>query len=125
MLAQNNDNIKEASTTVYQLSQEERIRMECEAREDYHRTQRGIQKKLEQSAAQIESLTAEKEALTAEINKLQNWIKRTGIALRIFNSFRQCPPSALPPDTLPQAESPSRPHRTPDDGWDVPHLFQF
>lgn len=72
MLAQNNDNIKEASTTVYQLSQEERIRMECEAREDYYRTQRGIQKKLEQSAAQIESLTAEKEALTAEINKLQN-----------------------------------------------------
>ena len=66
MLAQNNDNIKEASTTVYQLSQEERIRMECEAREDYYRTQRGIQKKLEQSAAQIESLTAEKEALTAE-----------------------------------------------------------
>ena len=72
MLARNNDNIKEASTTVYQLSQEERIRMECEAREDYYRTQRGIQKKLEQSAAQIESLTAEKEALTAEINKLQN-----------------------------------------------------
>ena len=85
MLARNNDNIKEASTTVYQLSQEERIRMECEAREDYHRTQRGIQKKLEQSAAQIESLTAEKEALTAEkealtaeINKLQNWVKAHG-----------------------------------------------
>ncbi len=85
MLARNNDNIKEASTTVYQLSQEERIRMECEAREDYYRTQRGIQKKLEQSAAQIESLTAEKEALTAEkealtaeINKLQNWVKAHG-----------------------------------------------
>ncbi len=78
MLARNNENIKEASTTVYQLSQEERIRMECEAREDYYRTQRGIQKKLEQSAAQIESLTAEKEALTAEINKLQNWIKAHG-----------------------------------------------
>ena len=85
MLAQNNENIKEASTTVYQLSQEERIRMECEAREDYYRTQRGIQKMLEQSAAQIESLTAEKEALTAEkealtaeINKLQNWIKAHG-----------------------------------------------
>ncbi len=85
MLAQNNENIKEASTTVYQLTQEERIRMECEAREDYYRTQRGIQKKLEQSAVQIESLTAEKEtltaekeALTAEINKLQNWIKAHG-----------------------------------------------
>lgn len=78
MLAQNNETIKEASSTVYQISQEERIRMECEAREDYYRTQRGIQKMLEQSAAKIETLTAENESLAAENEKLHNWIKAHG-----------------------------------------------
>lgn len=66
MLAQHNDSIKEAADTVYQLTQEERIRMECEAREDYYRTQRGIQDMLDESAAKIEALTSEKEALTIE-----------------------------------------------------------
>lgn len=47
MLAQENEYLKEAATTVYQLTQEERIRMECEAREDYYRTQLGWQKRLQ------------------------------------------------------------------------------
>lgn len=56
---------------VYQLSQEKRIRMECEAREDYYRTQRGIQCMLEEKNAAIETLTA-------EINKLHRWMKARG-----------------------------------------------
>lgn len=59
--------------------------MECEAREDYYRTQRNIQKMLEQNAAKIETLTAENESLateneslTTEIEKLHNWIKAHG-----------------------------------------------
>ena len=40
MLAAQNEYIKEASTTIYQLSQEEAIRQQCEAREDYYRRQR-------------------------------------------------------------------------------------
>ena len=37
MLAQKDDTIKEASNTIYQLSQEGKIRLQCEAREDYYR----------------------------------------------------------------------------------------
>lgn len=70
MLAQHNDSIKEAVDTVYQLTQEERIRMECEAREDYYRTQRGIQDMLDESAAKIKTLTSEKESMAAEIQSL-------------------------------------------------------
>ena len=43
MLAQNNHYFKEASETVYQLTQEEEIRQQCLAREDYNRTMKGIE----------------------------------------------------------------------------------
>lgn len=64
MLAQNNEYFAEASATVYQLSQEDRIRMECEAREDYYRTQRGLQQRID--------------TLTAENSKLRNWMMSHG-----------------------------------------------
>ena len=46
MLAQNNHYFKEASETVYQLTQEEEIRQQCLAREDYNRTMKGIENNL-------------------------------------------------------------------------------
>ena len=38
-----NHYFKEASETVYELTQEERIRQQCLAREDYNRTMKGIE----------------------------------------------------------------------------------
>lgn len=40
MLAKKNEAIAEAVETVYKLSEEEMIRLQCEAREDYYRRQR-------------------------------------------------------------------------------------
>ena len=47
MLAKNNDSISDAASTVYQLSQEEMIRLQCEAREDYYRTQLDLAEAIE------------------------------------------------------------------------------
>ena len=46
MLAQNNNYFREASETVYELTQEEQIRQQCLAREDYNRTMKGIENKI-------------------------------------------------------------------------------
>ena len=85
MLAQNNETIGEAASTVYKLTQEERIRMECEAREDYYRTQRDMQLIMKRSTEKLEKLTAENEVLTNENEVLSNendrlrqWIKAKG-----------------------------------------------
>lgn len=85
MLAQNNETIGEAASTVYKLTQEERIRMECEAREDYYRTQRDLQLMMKRSTEKLEKLTAENEVLTNENEVLSNendrlrqWIKSKG-----------------------------------------------
>ncbi len=43
MLATKNEYISEASETLYKLSAEERIRLQCEAQEDYYRNQRDIE----------------------------------------------------------------------------------
>lgn len=72
MLAQNNETIGEAASTVYKLTQEERIRMECEAREDYYRTQRDMQLIMKRSTDKLEKLTAENEVLTNENEVLTN-----------------------------------------------------
>lgn len=71
MLAQDNEAIREASSTVYQLTQEERIRMECEAREDYYRTQNDMQLVLRRSAEKVE-------ALEKENDRLRKWIADQG-----------------------------------------------
>lgn len=85
MLAQNNETIGEAASTVYKLTQEERIRMECEAREDYYRTQRDMQLMMKRSTEKLEKLTAENEvlsneneALSNENDRLRQWIKAKG-----------------------------------------------
>lgn len=92
MLAQNNETIGEAASTVYKLTQEERIRMECEAREDYYRTQRDMQLMMKRSTEKLEKLTAknkvlsnenevlsnENEVLSNENDRLRQWIKAKG-----------------------------------------------
>ncbi len=71
MLAQNDNCIKDASDTIYQLTQEEKIRLQCEAREEYYRIQRSVKRALEERDATIAALMAERDALTAEINRLK------------------------------------------------------
>lgn len=56
MLAQDNNYFKEASETVYQLTQEEQIRQQCLAREDYNRTMKGIEYNLAAQKHEIATL---------------------------------------------------------------------
>ncbi len=106
MIAQNDEFIREAAETIFRLSQDERIRRECEAREDYYRTQLGIQQmmdrqtaalesqaaqielqadkiqsqtaQIQSQTAQIQSQTAQIQSQAAEIDKLQAWIRAQG-----------------------------------------------
>lgn len=55
MLAKQDDFINEASATIYQLSQEENVRLQCEAREDYYRRQRSVQNMLVEQDEKIKS----------------------------------------------------------------------
>lgn len=102
MLAEKNEYIAETAATVYRLTQDERVRMECEAREDLYRTQLGIQRRLERlgvleatnealesRSAELEvqnseleaksmELEAKNAALEAEMKKLLAWAKKNG-----------------------------------------------
>ena len=65
MLAQNNEHIREASNTVYQLSHEEEVRLQCEAREDYYRLQRSKDREVEMAKAERDAAVAERDAAVA------------------------------------------------------------
>ena len=71
MLSQNNEYIKEASETVYHLTQEEKVRLQCQAREDYYRRMKGIQEKFEQYKAEKIQSDAEIAELKQQIAALK------------------------------------------------------
>lgn len=78
MLAQNNEHIAEAASTIYELSEEEQIRLQCLAREDFLRTQKDRQiiqarkdAELAQKDAQIIDLEHQVASLTAELERLR------------------------------------------------------
>lgn len=58
MLARQDEFINEASAAVYQLSRDEQIRLQCEAREDYYRRQRSVQHDLDKQKHTIETQNA-------------------------------------------------------------------
>ncbi len=90
MCAQKDEYIQEASNTIYSLSQDENVRLQCEAREDYYRRQRSVQHYIEKQNKELaekdadlrerDSLIAEKDADLRErdslIAELQDKIRR-------------------------------------------------
>lgn len=69
MLAQKDDVINDASHTIYQLTQEEKIRLQCEAREDYYRRQNYVEEEFarkDAALAEKDTIIAEKDAALAE-----------------------------------------------------------
>lgn len=70
MLAEKNESIAEATETVYKLSQEEMIRLQCEAREDYYRRERTIQRQIHELQTTNKELTDTNKQLLKQINQL-------------------------------------------------------
>ncbi len=69
MLANSDPNMQEAATTVYRLSKEEKIRQQCEAREDYYRRTVGRERLLKETLVELEKTTAERDRSAAELEK--------------------------------------------------------
>lgn len=70
MIAQNDTGITNAANTVWKLTQEDKIRLQCEAREDYYRRQRDIQYRFEQlnsALAEQKNTIAEQKSTIAEL----------------------------------------------------------
>ena len=104
MLTADNTFLEEAAETVYQLSAEEQIRMQCEAREDYYRQQRYIQHKLDR-LAELESKEpqmlhniAELERKTLCLNERNETLQKDNQALQENNQVLQQDNHALQQD---------------------------
>lgn len=85
MIAQRDENIAKAANTICKLSQEDKIRLQCEAREDYYRSQRDMEiymnkqagiiaqreRVMAQQAEQLSEKDSTIEALKAELERLK------------------------------------------------------
>ena len=67
MIAQKDNCIEDASNTIYQLTQDEKIRLQCEAREDYYRRQRTTQHYI---ANQETKITEQENRITEQENRI-------------------------------------------------------
>lgn len=86
MLANTNQSIADAVTTVRQLTEEEKIRQQCEAREDYYRRTVGREKilkktteELEQAVIELEQAVIERDQALADLERLQCLLTKHGI----------------------------------------------
>ena len=71
MLAAQNEYIKEASNTIYQISAEERIRQQCEAREDFLRREKEKERRFREAEENLAKAEAELARLKALVAQLQ------------------------------------------------------
>ncbi|MCM1125366.1 MAG: Rpn family recombination-promoting nuclease/putative transposase [Lachnospiraceae bacterium] len=86
MLASKNKYIEEASETIYKLSLKEKIRLQCEAREDYYRRQKSMQLMREQQLAEIEKQSSQIEQQNSEIERQNSEIERQNSEIEKQNS---------------------------------------
>lgn len=80
MIAQSDPNIQEAAETVYYLSQEEQIRQQCEAREEFYRRQRTTEKYMEHLTSENEQLISKNNEYEEEIHRLKTLLAKNGIS---------------------------------------------
>ena len=79
MLAKTNQYIEEAVTTIRQLTQEEKIRQQCEAREDYYRRTAGREELLRKTTQERDQIIAERDLVLLEKEHLQRLLEKHGI----------------------------------------------
>ena len=72
MYAESDEYVKSATESIYQLTQEEKIRQQCEAREDYRRRTVGRERMLKEALEENKQLHMEKEQWTAEKQQLSD-----------------------------------------------------
>ena len=77
MLAKKNDAIAAATETVYKLSEEEMIRLQCEAREDYYRCQRDIQLQMERAERRQQETRILLERAEQKIKEAERLVQET------------------------------------------------
>ena len=68
MLAKKKPIIEQAANTVYTLTEEEKIRLQCEAREDFYKSQNDFHNYYKNKLAEKDSELAEKDIALAEKN---------------------------------------------------------
>ena len=77
MFAEKNVFISEAAKTLYQLSVDEKIRRQCEEREEYYRVQRTIAREKQQALDELAHIRSELTKSQSELSNTQSELSNT------------------------------------------------
>ncbi len=82
MLVKNNEALRQAAETAYELSADEQIRLQCQAREDYYRDQRYMQGRLEKAERELKKKDAELQKKDTELQKKDTELQKKDTELQ-------------------------------------------
>lgn len=74
MIAKKDENLLEATETLYTLNADELVRRQCEARADYYRLHNSINRRMEELLLEKENAVEENKKLNSEV-KILNYVK--------------------------------------------------
>lgn len=72
MLAKSDKYIQEAADSIYELTQDEKILQQCEAREDYRRRTAGRERMLKEALEEIQQISEEKQQISEKYQQLSD-----------------------------------------------------
>ncbi len=86
MLAKSDKHMAEATSTIYQLTQEEKVRQRCEAVEDYYRRTAGRETLLAKRTEELQQANADKEQLSVQVEQLNTDKEQLNLQVKQLNA---------------------------------------
>ena len=87
MLTKSNSGFDEAAATIYHLSQDEQIREQCEAREDYYRRMNSIKRQFQEAKEQLDKAVSERNEAISERNQAISELNKATSESRRFKKI--------------------------------------
>ena len=79
MIAKEDENLLEATETLYTLNADELVRRQCEARADYYRLHNSINRRMEELLLEKENAVEENKKLNSEVETLNFEVRNLSI----------------------------------------------
>lgn len=89
MLAKSDKYIQEAADSIFELTQDEKILQQCEAREDYRRRTAGRERMLKEALEEVQQILEEKQQISEKYQQLSDKYQQISEEKQLISEEKQ------------------------------------